>query len=97
MYKKLFSTKILIETKNTTLSPDNVWISEYTSWRELWASISIKYISSRSTLYLFAVRWKRDFPKNFRVRVNNQVFVPTQPPIQDLQTDFVLFHAKLIG
>jgi hypothetical protein len=94
MRNRLFNTKVRIESKIMTLSPKHVWISEYVFWRELWASISLKCISSRSTLYIFAVRWKGDFPGSFRVKVNGQIFVPTQPAVLDPQTESILFHAK---
>ncbi|MDR3156261.1 MAG: hypothetical protein LBT90_04165 [Holosporaceae bacterium] len=97
MPSKLFNTKVQIEAKTTTLSTDNTWVSEYSLWRELWASISIKYMSPCTTVYLFMIKWKRDFPANFRVKVSGKIFVPTQPPIQDFQSESIIFHAKLTG
>jgi hypothetical protein len=93
MLKRLFNTKVRIESLEKKLSDENLWISEYKLWNQVWASISIKDISTRRTLYLFAVRWRRDFPKEFRVVVKDKIFKPTQPPILDSERGLVLFHA----
>jgi hypothetical protein len=91
--RKLFNTKVKIEEKKTKLSDDNLWISEYELWHELWSSIFIKDISSRRALYFFIVKWKRDFPRNFRVRIEDKIFTPTQVPIFNPSDDTTLFHA----
>ncbi|MDR0678311.1 MAG: hypothetical protein LBF44_02115 [Holosporaceae bacterium] len=92
---KLFNTKVKIETLEKKLSKDNLWISEYKPWNEIWASISIKDISSRRVLYLFTIKWKRDFPREFRVVVRDRIFIPTQSPIFEPSRDLVLFHATI--
>jgi hypothetical protein len=95
MLKKLLNTKVKIETVAKKLSDDNLWISEYKFWNEVWASILIKDISSKRATYLFIVKWRRDFPRDFRVVVGNMIFKPTQSPILEAQEDIILFHAIL--
>ena len=95
-HKQLFNTKIQIEKQNEKLSDDNRWISEYVFWKEMWASISLKYISSKRTSYLFAIKWKQDFPQKFRVKINDKIFTPTQSAVVDPANDTILFHAVLI-
>ncbi|MDR2781923.1 MAG: hypothetical protein LBB21_05745 [Holosporaceae bacterium] len=93
MLKKLFGTRVKIETLEKKLSGENLWISEFKPWREVWAAISVKDISARRTLYLFTVKWKGDFPREFRAVVNGKVFTPTQMPAIELSQDLILFHA----
>lgn len=93
MKKALFNTKIIVEEAKKTLSEDNVWISDYVFWKELWASVSLKDISPRRALYIFSIKWKEDFPQNFRVKINGKIFTPTQFPIIDACRDEILFHA----
>ncbi|GHU12725.1 hypothetical protein FACS189449_06940 [Alphaproteobacteria bacterium] len=93
MKRKLFDRKVKIEIAERKLSKDNAWFSEYVHWNELWASISLKDISARRVLYFFTVKWRRNFPNNFRVLVDDKVFLPTQPPVVDPSNDCVVFHA----
>ncbi|MCR5224459.1 MAG: hypothetical protein K6C34_00050 [Alphaproteobacteria bacterium] len=95
MFKHVFNTKVKIESLKKTLSENNVWISEYESWGEIWASVSVKYISSKGALYLFEVKWKKDFPHDFRVIMNDTIFIPTQSPIAEPSSDLILFHATI--
>jgi hypothetical protein len=95
MPKRLFNTKIKIESLEKKLSTENLWIYEYKFWNEVWASISIKDISAKRVLYLFAIKWKCDFPSEFRVVVKDRIFTPTQPPIIEPAQDLVLFHATM--
>ena len=95
MFKHAFNTKVKIEVLKKTLSADNVWISEYVPWGEAWASVSVKYISSKGALYLFEVKWKKDFPRAFRVIMNDKVFIPTQSSITEPSNDLILFHATI--
>jgi hypothetical protein len=90
-----FNTKVKIETLTRKLSKDNLWVSEYKLWNEVWASIAIKDISSRRVLYFFTVKWGRDFPREFRVSAGDRIFTPTQLPVIDPSKDWVLFHATL--
>ncbi|MDR1982795.1 MAG: hypothetical protein LBQ08_03300 [Holosporaceae bacterium] len=92
---RLFNTKIKIETLEKKLSQDNLWVSEYKFWNEVWASISIKDISSRRVLYLFTIKWKHDFPCEFRVSIKDKIFTPTQLPIVEPSQDLILFHATV--
>ncbi|MDR1551672.1 MAG: hypothetical protein LBS14_03280 [Holosporaceae bacterium] len=94
MPKRLFNTKIKIESFEKRLSLDNLWISEYNLWKEVWASVSIKDISAKRVLYLFAIKWRHDFPKEFRVVIKDRIFMPTQRPIVEPSQDLVLFHAS---
>lgn len=94
--KQLFNTKIQIEKLNEKLSDDNRWISEYVFWKEMWASVSLKDISSKRVLYLFAIKWKQDFPQKFRVKINEKIFIPTQSAIVDPANETILFHAILM-
>ncbi len=94
--KQLFNTKIQIERLNEKLSDDNRWISEYIFWKEMWASVTLKYISSKRVLYLFAIKWKNDFPQKFRIKINEKIFTPTQSAIVDPSSDTILFHAALV-
>lgn len=94
--KQLFNTKIQIEKLNEKLSDDNRWISEYVFWKEIWASVSLKDISSKRASYLFTVKWKQDFPQKFRVKINEKVFMPTQSAIVDPENESILFHAVLM-
>ncbi|MDR1561241.1 MAG: hypothetical protein LBS23_02700 [Holosporaceae bacterium] len=95
MFNNLFNTKIKIETIEKKLSNDNLWILEYKLWKEVWASITIKDISSRRALYLFVIRWKRDFPTDFRVVIKDKIFTPTQFPVVEPAKDLLMFHATL--
>ena len=95
MLKRLFNTKVRIEAAEKKLSDDNLWISEYKLWKEVWASISIKDISSKRVLYLFTIKWKHDFPHEFRAIVNDRVFTPTQFPVIEPSQDLILFHAAM--
>ena len=94
--KQLFNTKIHREKLNEKLSDDNRWLSEYISWKEMWASVLLKDISSKRALYLFAIKWKQDFPQKFRVKINEKIFMPTQSAIVDPVNDTILFHAILM-
>lgn len=93
--KRLFNTRIKIEKEINELSEDNRWISKYVLWKEVWASVMLKDISSRRTLYLFVVKWKDDFPQKFRVNINDKMFIPTQPAVANPADDTILFHAFL--
>lgn len=93
--KRLFNTRIEIEKEIKELSDDNRWISKYGIWKEMWASVMLKDISSKRALYLFVVKWKDDFPQNFRVKINDKIFTPTQSAIVDTADDAILFHAVL--
>jgi hypothetical protein len=84
---------VKIETVEKKLSDDNLWTQEYKPWKEVWASISLKDISSRRVLYLFSIRWKQEFPRKFRAIVKDMVFTPTQFPIIEPSQDLILFHA----
>lgn len=95
-HKQIFNTKVQIEELRKKLSDDNRWISEYAFWKEMWASVSLKDISSKRALYLFAIKWKQQFPTEFRVKINGCVFMPTQSAITDPANDTILFHAILI-
>lgn len=95
MLKHVFNTKVKIESLETTLSADNQWIPKYTPWGEAWASVSVKYMSSKGALYLFEVKWKNDFPRAFRVIMKDKIFTPTQSPITDPSNDLILFHATI--
>jgi head-tail adaptor len=93
MKKRLFNTKIKVEKMEKKLSAENCWVSEYVFWKEVWASISIKDISSKRVLYLFVIKWREDFPNLFRIKINEKIFTPTQSAILDPSSDLVLFHA----
>lgn len=95
MLKHVFHTKIKIETLQKHLSCDNLWVLEYKQWKEVWASVSVKYVSSKGALYLFEVRWCGDFPQEFRVIMNGAVFVPIQSPIIEPGRGSILFHTKV--
>ncbi|MDR2765944.1 MAG: hypothetical protein LBB63_00560 [Holosporaceae bacterium] len=95
MFRKLFNTKVRVEALEKHLSDSNLWISEYKPWKEVWASITIKDISARRTLYLFALKWTVDFPREFRVVLKDKIFLPTQFPVVEPANDLVLFHATL--
>jgi hypothetical protein len=95
MRKNLFATKVKIEAIEKKLSNDNLWASEYVYWNELWASIFLKDISAKRVLYFFTIKWRKDFPVNCRVVVNDKIFVPTQPPIMDPSNDVIMFHAVM--
>ncbi|MDR0677209.1 MAG: hypothetical protein LBF57_00845 [Holosporaceae bacterium] len=95
MMKKLFNTRVRIEALERKLSADNLWVSEYKLWSEVWAAISIKDISSKRVLYLFTLKWKEDFPRDFRVVIKDRIFIPTQSPIVEPENDLILFHAVL--
>jgi hypothetical protein len=93
MQKRLFATRVKIEILEKRLSSENLWISEYKPWKEVWASVSLKDISTRRALYIFAVKWRGDFPREFRAVVNDKIFMPTQMPAQEISQDLILFHA----
>ncbi|MDR3151220.1 MAG: hypothetical protein LBT67_00010 [Holosporaceae bacterium] len=93
--RNLFNTKVKIETAEKKLSESNVWILEYVYWNDLWASIFIKDISARRALYLFVIKWRKDFPDNFRIALNGKIFMPTQLPVRDPAKDLILFHATV--
>ncbi|MDR3179433.1 MAG: hypothetical protein LBT70_00855 [Holosporaceae bacterium] len=96
MSKKLFNKKIKIEIIKQKLSSDNVWIPEYILWNELWASASIKYVSVRRVIYFFIIKWRKYFPNNFRITMDDKNFMPTQIPIVDPSNDYIMFHAAQI-
>ncbi|MDR1333862.1 MAG: hypothetical protein LBJ71_01440, partial [Holosporaceae bacterium] len=85
------TNRVKIETLERKLSKENLWVSEYKLWKEVWAAISIKDISSRRTIYMFTIKCRGDFPCEFRVLLNDKVFIPTQKPAVD--QDIILFHA----
>lgn len=95
MPKHAFHTKIKIETLQKHLSCDNLWMMKFVPWREVWASVLIKYVSSKGALYLFKVRWRGDFPQEFRIVMGSTVFRPIQSPIVDPSQDLILFHADI--
>lgn len=95
-HKQLFNTKITVEKTEDILSDDNRWIAEHTEWQKMWASVSLKDISAKRAIYLFAVRARSDFPKKFRIKINDKVFIPTQSAIKDPVNDVILFHAVLM-
>lgn len=91
--RRLFNNKVQIETREKILTNDNRWISKYSFWKEVWASISIKDMSPKRTLYLFMIKWKHNLPSDFRVKLNDKIFFPTQIPVVDPCSDTVIFHA----
>lgn len=93
----MLSTKIKIEKLEKKLSENNTWKSEFVFWNELWASIELGNIAITKTNYIFKVRWRGVFPENFRVVVNNVIFVPTQIVAVDIKNDLVIFHAVRDG
>jgi hypothetical protein len=93
MLARLFNTRVRIESVERKLSDENLWVSEYTLWKEVWASISIKDITAKKVIYMFTIKWKQDFPREFRVMVKDKIFTPTQFPIIDPAQDLILFHA----
>ncbi len=95
MLGKLFSTKVRVELLDKQLSHNNEWISKYTPWKDLWATIQLKDVKITKSLYLFAIRWKGEFPKNFRVVVNDNIFEPTQPVSYDFKNNLIIFHANI--
>lgn len=97
MLGKLFKTKIKIEKLEKKLSKNNVWKTEFVFWNELWASVELGNIAITKTNYIFQLRWRGEFPKKFRVIVNDVVFVPTQSPAIDVKNDMVIFHAVRKG
>ena len=92
--KKSFSTRIKIEKEEKILSNENLWVTTYCFWKELWASVVMKELSSSKVTYLFKIKWKGVFPKNFRVIISDRIFLPTQTPEIDIVNDTILFHAK---
>ncbi len=97
MNGRIFNTKIKVEKLEKKLSGNNTWISEFVPWNELWASIHLGNIAITKTNYIFRVRWRGEFPKKFRVVVNNVIFIPTQTTAIDLKNDMVIFHAVREG
>lgn len=97
MMERQFNTKIKIEKLEKRLSENNVWKSEFIPWQELWASIRLGNIAITKTNYIFRVKWRGDFPKKFRVVVNDVIFFPTQMVAIDLKNDEVIFHAVREG
>ncbi|MDR1235500.1 MAG: hypothetical protein LBJ96_00680 [Holosporaceae bacterium] len=96
MQNKLFTTRVKIEILEKKLSAENSWISEYKPWKEIWAAISLKNISRKGALYIFAVKWRGDFPREFRAIINDRIFMPTQTPASEISEDLILFHATTI-
>ena len=92
--KKRFYNKVKIEKEVKKLSSEGLWVTNYEFWKEMWASIVIKEISTSKAVYLFQIKWRGEFPKNFRVMMNDEIFSPTQPPVTDIIGDTILFHAK---
>ena len=97
MMERQFNTKIKIEKLEKRLSENNVWKSEFIPWQELWASIQLGNIAITKTNYIFRVKWRGNFPKKFRVVVNDVIFFPTQMAAIDLKNDEVIFHAVREG
>jgi len=95
MPRKIFDTKVRIESVEKKLSEENLWVSEYSLWKEVWASVAIKEISSRRALYLFSIQWQQDFPRNFRVVMKDKIFTPTQFPVIEPSRNMILFHANI--
>ena len=93
--KNMFNTKIKIERLEKQLSENNCWTSSYISWKEVWAFMTIKNISSVKAVYLFIVRRKEGFPQNFRVKISDMTFTPTQIPVVDYRLDTIIFHATI--
>ncbi len=95
MLQKLFNTKIRIERFEKTLSSQNEWISKYVFWKDLWATIQLKDVKITKSLYLFAVKWKGDFPKKFRVILNDKILESTQTIAYDFKNNLIVFHASM--
>jgi len=95
MKQKIFSTKIQIERQEKHLSKNNEWITSYAPWRDLWATVQLKDISVTKALYLFAIKWKGEFPKKFRVKIKDSIFEPTQNISIDFKNNLVIFHANI--
>ena len=93
MNQKMFSTKIQIELQDKKLTTNNEWTTTYTPWRELWATVQLKDVSVTRALYLFAIKWRGEFPKKFRVKIKDSVFEPTQNVSFDFKNNLVIFHA----
>ncbi len=89
--------KVIIEKLEKKLSENNTWKSEFVFWNKLWASIELGNIAITKTNYVFKVRWRGKFPENFRVVVNDVIFVPTQTAAVDIKNDMVIFHAVRNG
>ena len=97
MKNRVFNTKIRIEKLEKKLSRSNTWKSEFIFWNELWASIELGNIAITKTNYVFRVKWRGEFPKKFRVVINDVIFIPTQTAAVDLKNDLVIFHAVRVG
>ncbi len=93
MRRTFFNNRITIEKEEKVLSSDNVWISKYTEWKSMWASVLLRDLSKKNAVYLFCVRWINDFPTNFRIKIGDKMFIPTQLPVLDPPTGTILFHA----
>ena len=95
MKKRPLNTKIKIEKLEKQLDKNNCWVSEYTPWKEIWTSMSIKYISSTKIVYVFIVKWRRNFPQKFRVRLNDEIFTPMNKLAIDHSSNLIIFHATI--
>ena len=91
--KKTFNAKIKIEEE---LTSENLWTLHYSAWKELWASASIKEISSAGAVYLFQIKWRGKFLKNFRIIFQNDVLIPIQPVLFDRANDDIFIRAKTV-
>ena len=61
--------------------------------------ITLKSSNQNNKIILFSsqlIKWKKDFPQKFRVKINGKIFMPTQSAIVDPSSDTVLFHAALM-
>lgn len=90
---KFFYTKITIEIPEFKLTETNEWYKKYKIWKEIWAQVKLKNVSRAGGVYFFCIDNISDFPEDFRVVMNNKIFVPTQLPIEDNATNKLIFHA----
>ena len=93
MQDKAFNVKVKVEKLEKVLAEDHTWKTNYVPWKEVWASIQLKDITITKGHYLFAIKWKGDFPVEFRVIFRNTVFTPTQQVVVDFKNEVLTFHA----
>lgn len=90
---RFFETRIKIEVPEFILTANNNWYQKYKLWKEIWAKVKLKNISRNEGVYFFCVDGALALPKNFRVNMNNKIFIPTQSPLEDRVGNKLIFHA----
>lgn len=92
-FDKKEDVRIAIQSIEKRLNENNVWQTKYNLWGSAWATMQMKNLASKEQKYLFIMQWMPNFPQNFQIICNDEIFKPTQAPMISRQHNMILFHA----